>query len=163
MRFCPDCGHQLNIGVIENRTVKSCSCGFIDWNNWVNVSAVVVAFNENQEFMMVRVKHNNTLTFPGGYRELGESFEQAAKREFFEETGHMIDHLKLFNVYTKDDLRLVWVVFTARILGGHFIPNEETSGIAFQTVDRLPDEHELRGSLTKGLLVDICKNKKQIK
>jgi hypothetical protein len=49
------------------------ACQFIDWDTWMNVAAVVVAYKEDQEFAMVRMKNQQagTLTFPQGFRELG--------------------------------------------------------------------------------------------
>ena len=32
------------------------NCGFIDWDNWVYVACVAVAFNDRDEFLMVRLK-----------------------------------------------------------------------------------------------------------
>ncbi len=51
---------------------------------------------------------------------LNETLEEAAKREFYEETGYIIDEPKLYKAYTRDDLRLVWLGFTANIISGSF-------------------------------------------
>lgn len=156
MRYCPECGKPLTHSVmIENREVKQCSCGYIDWDNWVNVSAVTVAYNDKGEFLMVRMKRTNKLTFPGGYRNLGETIEEAAKRECFEESGYHIDDLKLFNVYTLDRLRLVWVIFKARVISGSFVDNDEVSEAIFMSPNDIPHNADLRGSLTERLLKDL--------
>ncbi|OHE27995.1 MAG: hypothetical protein A2Y45_09935 [Tenericutes bacterium GWC2_34_14] len=157
MIYCPVCGKLLEVAEIENHKIKRCSCGYIDWDNWVNLSAVSVCYNDRNEFMMVHMKGKSKgkLTFPGGFRNLGESLEEAAKRECFEESGHSIDHLKLYKIYTKDDLRLVWVVYKAKIVGGSFIENNETEMISFHSVKNPPDFSKLRGSLTEALLNDL--------
>ncbi len=152
MNYCPNCGNKLTHTIkVENKPYKQCSCGYIDWNNWVNVSAVVVARNLDDEILMVRIKKSKTYTFPGGFRDLGETLEEAAKRECFEETGYDIDQLKLIHVDTLDSDRLVWVVFEAKIIGGNFIENQEVDHIEFVKKTKLKDIYPLRGPLSKRL------------
>jgi ADP-ribose pyrophosphatase YjhB (NUDIX family) len=157
MDYCPVCGRVLEPAEIENHKVKKCVCGYIDWDNWVNLSAVSVCYNEHHEFMMVHLKGKSQgiITFPGGFRNLGETLEEAAKRECFEESGYLIDDLKLYKIYTKDDLRLVWVVYKAKIIGGSFLENSETEKVSFFSTAHPPQKNLLRGSLTEGLLQDL--------
>jgi len=161
MRFCPDCGLELKEELNYEKAIKKCQCGYTDWDNWVNVSTVVVCYNLKNEFMMVRLKgrEKDKITFPGGYRDLGETLEEAAKREFFEETGYEIDNLKLFKVYNRDDIRLIWIVFTANLCGGQFIENSETEEVLLYSRNNLPNIEDLRGELTKKLLNDILLDK----
>ncbi len=157
MKYCPECGKNLMEEIINKKIIKKCDCGFIDWDNWVNISAVVVAYNSNNEFLMVKLKgkEKGKLTFPGGYRDLYETIEEAAIRECFEETGYIINDLSLFKIYTRDDIRLVWIVYKAKITGGNFIENSETESIAFYSKNNLPKIENLRGDLTSRLLHDI--------
>jgi NADH pyrophosphatase NudC (nudix superfamily) len=76
MKFCTRCGENLIDKKIDNNCVKQCKiCMYIDWNNWVYISAVVVAFNDNNEFLMAKMKgkENGKITFPGGYIDLSET------------------------------------------------------------------------------------------
>jgi NADH pyrophosphatase NudC (nudix superfamily) len=152
MKYCPNCGKKLEKEIkVENKLYHQCSCGYIDWDNWVNVSAVVVARNDKDEILMVKMRKSQTYTFPGGFRDLGESLEEAAKRECFEETGFIIDDFKLLRVDTLDSIRLVWVIFEAKIIGGSFIENMEVDDIIFVKQSQLSRISPLRGSLTKRL------------
>lgn len=157
MKFCPDCGSLLKEHLENKQVIRKCNCGFIDWDNWVNIATVVACYNSKNQFVMVRLKGNEKgkVTFPGGYRDLGETLEEAAKREFFEETGYVIDNLNLFKFYTRDDLRLVWVVFTAQLGSGEFIVNSETDEMLFFSKENLPRIEDLRGELTAKLLQDL--------
>ncbi len=158
VQYCPQCGKLLNKTVkIEDRDVKQCSCGFIDWDNWVNVSAVTVAYNDDGDILMVRMKRTGKLTFPGGYRNIGESLEDAAKRECLEESGYLIDDLQLYDVYTLDRLRLVWIIFKAKLKSGSFIENEEVSEVVFVSPSNPPEASTLRGSLSVKLLHKLIK------
>lgn len=157
MKYCPQCGKLLNHTIkIEDREVKQCSCGYIDWDNWVNVSAVTIPYTAEGNIMMVRMKRTGKLTFPGGYRNLGETIKEAAIRECFEETGYHIDNLRLFDVFTLDKLRLVWIVFKASIINGSFIDNDEVSEVVFVSPDHLIEDEALRGSLTIELYHKLC-------
>lgn len=158
MNFCPNCGTKLSSKIIDNSSVKTCnSCGYIDWDNWVNISCVVAAYTDNDELLLVRLKgkEQGKITFPGGYRELGESLIQAAQREFFEETGMKVDQLKLFKTYTKDEQRLVWIVYRGKVKKTDFIENSEVSEVIFIKNIKDISPNELRGKLTEQLLDDL--------
>jgi ADP-ribose pyrophosphatase YjhB (NUDIX family) len=158
MNYCPNCGTRLEATIIDKTNVKKCgNCNYIDWDNWVNVSTVVVAYNDSDEVLMVRLKgkEEGKITFPGGYRNLGETLEEAAKREFFEETGMTINNLELFKTYTKDEQRLVWIVYKAKIDRLNFIENDEVKSILFVKSNHDVNQNELRGKLTERLFNDI--------
>jgi NADH pyrophosphatase NudC (nudix superfamily) len=160
MRYCPQCGAKLGERLINDRKRTMCSaCQFIDWDTWMNVAAVVVAYKEDQEFAMVRMKNQQagTLTFPQGFRELGETITETAQREFLEETGHHAINLKLFDIYTSDTKRLIWIIYTATLGKGTFRENPETSELLLYSKTNPPQFDELRGSLTRRLLGEILR------
>jgi 8-oxo-dGTP diphosphatase len=108
--YCRECGHELSDQVIDGRVRHVCpGCGYIDWDNWINAAVVVVPYNPQGEFLMVRLggAEDGSLTCPGGFRELGETLPEAARRETLEETGHAVVDLELFKVYTWDAKRLL--------------------------------------------------------
>jgi 8-oxo-dGTP pyrophosphatase MutT (NUDIX family) len=83
---------------------------------------------------------------------LGESLSEAARREALEETGHQVEDLNLYNIYIRDDKRLVWIVYQGTLGKGKFIENEETSELLFFSHDMPPPFDNLRGPLTRRLL-----------
>ena len=123
----------------------------------MNVAAVVVAYNDNAEFAMVRMKDQEagTLSFPQGFRELGETITQTAQREFLEETGYQVENLELYDIYTSDPKRLIWIIYTGTMGKGNFRENAETSELLFYSKACPPAFDNLRGHLTKRLLQSI--------
>lgn len=59
---------------------------------------ILVVFNDKKEILMQLRSDYKQWGFPGGGLELGESLEDTAKRELEEETGLILDTLKLIDV-----------------------------------------------------------------
>ena len=59
----------------------------------IMASACVLIVNENKQLLLHKRKDNGFWAYPGGSVELGESFEECARREVLEETG-----LECFNL-----------------------------------------------------------------
>lgn len=62
-------------------------------------ACVIVIDKDNRILLQLR-KDNNCWGLAGGSLEMGESLEEVAKRELFEETGLIANKLELFNVYS---------------------------------------------------------------
>jgi len=161
MKYCPECGKRLTEERSDHRTIGRCACGYIDWDNWVNVCVMAVCFNDRHEVLMVTLKggEDGKITFPGGYRNLGETFEVAGARETWEESGFHVDNLKLYNVFFNDPKRLVWLVYVGKVIDGHFLENDETRDARLYGKDELPSMDQMRGSISREILSDILSGK----
>ncbi len=67
------------------------------------VACAVFLFNDNNEILLQKRADDGTWCVPGGSMELGETPEQAARREFLEETGLSLGELKLVNVLSGEN------------------------------------------------------------
>ncbi|HSU79544.1 MAG TPA: NUDIX hydrolase [Candidatus Angelobacter sp.] len=68
------------------------------------VGAVAVILDETGKVLLQQRKHpEGSWGLPGGLMELAESTEDVARREVYEETGLIVEDLKLINVYSGPD------------------------------------------------------------
>ncbi|WP_052256532.1 NUDIX hydrolase [Salinicoccus sp. YB14-2] len=112
--------------------------------------SVVIILNDQDEVLLQK-RHDENWGLPGGLMDLGESFEAVAKREVFEETGLVVENLKLLNVYsgTKyylkipngDELYSATVVYYTKDVSGDIkIDYSESKDMKYFMTDNLPNE-----------------------
>lgn len=117
----------------------------------IMASAGVLIFNEKGQLLLQRRSDNHLWAYPGGSMELGESFEECARREALEETGLDCRELKYFAhlsgrdmyyVYDEnDEVYIAEVVFTCTDYSGEMnIQKEEVEEQRFFDLDNLPRE-----------------------
>lgn len=111
--------------------------------------AVVIMINEKNEVLLQK-RHDGNWGLPGGLMDLGESFEEVAKREVFEETGLTIKNLKLLNVYSGQEYYLkvpngdelyaaTAVYFTKDVSGTMRVDDTESEKMEYLSVNQLPE------------------------
>jgi ADP-ribose pyrophosphatase YjhB (NUDIX family) len=66
----------------------------------IMAGACVILIDENQRMLLQLRNDNNCWGLPGGSLEIGETLEEVAIRELFEETGLIAKKLNLINVYS---------------------------------------------------------------
>ncbi|MFC5603182.1 NUDIX hydrolase [Sporosarcina koreensis] len=91
------------------------------------VGCGVIIENEGCILLQHRTDEDNWC-IPGGVMEIGETFEQTAKRETYEETGLNVSELKLFGMYSgescfvqypnNDQVYSVQIIFTTSAYSG---------------------------------------------
>ena len=70
----------------------------------IMVGAAVLIVNDQNELLMLLRTDNGCWGIPGGAMEPGESLEETARRETFEETGLTIQSLYLLDVFSGPEL-----------------------------------------------------------
>ncbi|MEI5905558.1 NUDIX hydrolase [Bacillus spongiae] len=115
------------------------------------VGAVAILINEEGKILLQQRRHpNGAWGIPGGLMELGESTEEVAIREIFEETGLAVRDLQLINVYSGSDQFIVaengdeFYVVTVAYYSNEFegslqVDSSESIAMAFYAPEELPN------------------------
>lgn len=117
--------------------------------------SVTIVFNKNNEVLLEKRADDGFFDFPGGGVDEGETFEEAAIRELYEETGLIAKNLKLFKVYegdityykypNGDEVYGIDHIFIVDEFEGEFKPQlEEVSSLEFYPIDKFPQKMSIR-------------------
>ncbi|MEB2279425.1 NUDIX hydrolase [Lysinibacillus xylanilyticus] len=111
--------------------------------------ACVLVINNRQQVLMQLRKDNGCWGLIGGSMELGETLEQVAHRELFEETGLTAKSLQLINTYSGqdfyyqyphgDEVYIVVTAFECKEYSGLLVHDQnEATMLQFYSLDDLP-------------------------
>jgi len=131
---------ELTVPDGDTRERSTCkSCGFIDYINPKIVAGAVV-LHEGKILLCRRAiePRMGYWTIPAGYMELGESVEDAARREAFEEANANIVLENLLAVYSIPRISQVQVLFKARLDDGVFSAGAESLEVALFAFEDIP-------------------------
>jgi 8-oxo-dGTP diphosphatase len=112
-KYCPRCGEQATVDY--PREIACSHCGYRAYYNPKPVAAAIPVTPDNEVILLKRGfdPGKDLWTFPGGFVDLGESVEQAARREAQEELEIDIELTHLVGVYSNKNDRVVLIVFAA--------------------------------------------------
>lgn len=74
----------------------------------IMTSAGVLIFNDENKVMLQKRSDNSKWGLPGGSMEIGETFEEVAIREAYEEVNLKVRNLKLFDVFSGMECHYVY-------------------------------------------------------
>ncbi|MFC4560139.1 NUDIX hydrolase [Virgibacillus kekensis] len=114
----------------------------------VCTAGVIITDNSNRILLIKRTDDGNWC-IPGGAMDMGESVEETARREVYEETGLSVGQLKLLNVYSGeqqhhiypngDEVYFVNVIFSSSLFQGNLrTDGDESKEAAFFSLNNLP-------------------------
>ncbi|MBI3638084.1 MAG: NUDIX hydrolase [Candidatus Rokubacteria bacterium] len=141
MHFCPLCGATLRREPVppDHREQAVCSrCRFVFYLNPKVVAATIP--EQDGRILLTRrsISPGRGLwTFPGGFIDFGETANDGAVRETFEETGLKVDLTGLLNVYSYPGSPVI-IVYTARVLDGVLTPCDENDALEWMTEGQVP-------------------------
>jgi ADP-ribose pyrophosphatase YjhB (NUDIX family) len=109
----------------------------------------VLVLDDESRLLLIQRADTGDWGLPGGFMELGESFEDTGRREVREETGLEIGDLRLLAVFSGpefhyryphgDEVFNVTAAYTARVVGGSLrCDPAEADDARFFALDRLP-------------------------
>lgn len=114
----------------------------------LTAGATVIVIKDNRILLNLRAD-TKTWGIPGGAIELGETIEETARRELFEETGLKAEKFTLLNVFSGNDfyfeypngdkLYSVIALFKAENVSGElFVNDDESLKLSYFGLDELP-------------------------
>jgi ADP-ribose pyrophosphatase YjhB (NUDIX family) len=112
-KYCPRCGQPAEVDY--PRSINCPHCGYGAYYNPKPVAAAIPVDKDNKLILLKRGfdPGKDLWTFPGGFVDLGESVEDAARREAQEELRIDIHLTRLVGVYSQSDERVILIVFAA--------------------------------------------------
>jgi 8-oxo-dGTP diphosphatase len=129
----------------EGRVRPLCpSCGLIIYRN-PKIAAGVIPILDGKVALVRRSMRpsRGSWVFPGGYVDAGESVEDAARRETWEETGLRVQLERLLGVYSRDGEDVVLVVYLGRVVAGALTAGDEQTDAGWFAPDALPPADQL--------------------
>ena len=140
VRFCPRCAAAAE--VVFPRQLACAACGYRAFYNPKPVACAIPRDAEGRVWLLRRAFDPGAglWTFPGGFVDLGESVEDAARREAKEELEIDIELGGLVGVYSRAEDRIVLVVFHATTTQTPRTTEEATEVTAFAPADIPWDE-----------------------
>ena len=120
-----------------------------DW--LIGVGACIFIYKNGKVLLQKRKDNLRWCMSGGGGVEIGESVEDAAKRELFEETGIIAKNLDLLGVFSGenmthiyhngDKVQIVSIVYISQDFSGELLPDTgETIELKWFDIDKIPHE-----------------------
>lgn len=143
--FCSQCGQpSIVLSIPRNETIsrKVCShCGTIHYENPKIVVGAVTTFAD--KFLLCKRAIQPQLglwTYPSGFLENGESLEEGARREAYEEAFVKIDISHLIGTYSLTRINQIHIVYAATMKKPEFKKSFESSDVLLFEQNKIPWE-----------------------
>jgi ADP-ribose pyrophosphatase YjhB (NUDIX family) len=143
--YCPRCSGHMVEQQAGTRVRPVCSsCGLVIYDNPKLVAAVIPVRDGKVALVRRGMRpRRGAWVFPGGYVDNGESVEDAARRETWEETGLRVRLEGLLGVYSRTGEESVLVVYAGQVVDGTLVAGDEQTEAAWFAPDALPPAAEM--------------------
>lgn len=142
MNFCSACGKPVSrkIPLGDNMPRFVCdTCEIIHYHNPKIVAGCIPQWEDQILLCRRAIEPKCGLwTFPAGFMEIGESTEQAAKRETEEEAHAQVEVTSLYAVLSLPHIGQVYMVFRGRMITPEFGAGEESLDVRLFNRDAIP-------------------------
>jgi ADP-ribose pyrophosphatase YjhB (NUDIX family) len=142
-KLCPRCGAPLSV---DGDHLACPKCPFVYYYNPA-LAVALIAFNEGGEILLNRKKiepHKNEWDTVGGFVDVGENAEEAAIREFKEETQADCEIVKYWgsssDIYGENGIQTINLFFEVKITGGELKASDDAAELKFFALDDLPEK-----------------------
>jgi len=143
LNFCSNCGSDaLAFKVPEGDSFSRFICGncqVIHYQNPRIIVGCVVLYQEQVMLCRRAIEPRYGLwNLPGGFMENGETVEQGAKRETFEETNAEVEIIRLHSVYNIPHVNQVYLHFLAKMEKPYFTETSESLEVQLFSESDIP-------------------------
>ena len=145
IKYCPPCSKPLQPKRIEEKKRLVCTeCGWINYEN-PTPSIAILMRNKNGEILLIKrgvEPAKGKWALPSGFVESGETTEETAVRELFEETGIKGSVERLIGVYTEHTEihgGVLVIGYEMNFESGHPRAGSDTTDVAFFPEENIPD------------------------
>ena len=164
IRHCTQCGESTNLLVPEgdDRVRHVCTntaCGHIQYINPKVVCGCLPVWEDKILLCKRSIEpRSGYLTLPAGFMELGETLEEAAVRETWEEARAKAEQLSLYRIISLPTVGQIYVLFHAIVADGIASPGPESESVQWFTESTIPWE-SLAFSTITSTLKDYCRDR----
>lgn len=142
MKFCSECGAGLSKKIPPGDNLPRFVCDTCQVVHYINPKIVAGCIPEWEDKILLcrraiepRIGH---WTFPAGFMEIGESTEQAAVRETFEEAQAEVEITSLYAVLSLPRISQVHMIFRGTMRRPEFKPGTESLDVQLFALDAIP-------------------------
>ena len=142
MKFCSNCGHQVELRIPENDNMPRYICDQCNTIHYQNPNIVTGCIAQWQDQILLCKRaiepRYGLWTLPAGFMENQETLQQAAIRETLEEANARVDNLQVYAIYSIPHINQVYIMFTARLLDLDFSPGSESLEVSLYRKQDIP-------------------------
>ena len=155
VNFCSQCGASVvqKIPQGDNRPRDVCDrCGFIHYQNPRVVTGCLPVYGDRVLLCKRAIEPRKGFwTLPGGFMELGETIEEGAVRETWEEAQALVEVQSLYTLFNVLPVGQVSVFFLARLTQPEFAPGIESEEVALFSEAEIPWQELAFSTIAKTL------------
>jgi len=142
MKYCSKCGHEVESKIVEDDHRPRFVCPSCNTIHYQNPNVVVGSIPMWQgKILMARRSIEpriGTWNLPAGFLENGETVEEGAARELYEETKAKIENLRLFSVYSVARINQIHIYYIADLISDYYEITPESSEIQLMEISEIP-------------------------
>ena len=156
-RFCPKCGLGLETRALKDGEPPRLVCSACDFVFYLDpkVAACTVTLVDGGIVLLRRGidPQWGRWVFPGGFVDRGETVQDAAVRETFEEVNLRVSLTGILDVYSLPGSEVVVIVYAADVVSGTLSAGDEAEDVKAFTPEQIPWD-ELAFESTRAALKD---------
>ncbi|MCG8317350.1 MAG: NUDIX hydrolase [Pseudomonadales bacterium] len=142
MKYCSQCGHSVSLKIPDGdqRERHVCdNCGFIHYLNPRIIAGTLPIYQDKVLLCRRAIEpRKGYWTLPAGFMENGETTQEAALRETWEEAEAKLDLHGLYTLFNLPHINQVYIFFRGEVVKGEFGVGEESLECQFFSETEIP-------------------------